>query len=121
MGMEYLFKQDDFEMVQYDCVVVSAPALVSGLAGYGFAKLEEKKNYAVRCVGFLGLRISMVTFHLTSLATIIYAVFRSIILNTLNVVTFKTIKCLRSATLQTDEMIRLMFTGGQKKPFNAPA
>lgn len=103
-------------MKNFDYAVISAPALLAGLAGYGFTRLEEKNNCVSKCVGFFGLRISVITFHVTSLATIIYAVFKSIIVNTLNIITFNKIKCLIACREHTDNGLRMMFVSNVKKP-----
>lgn len=103
-------------MPNIDYVVMSAPALMAGLAGYGFSKLEEKKSCPAKFIGFFGLRISVITFHVTSLVTLVYAIFKSVVLTSLNLITFNKIRCLRASQQQTNIALRMMFLANEKKP-----
>lgn len=109
-------------MLNYDCVLVSAPALISALAGHTFAKLEQRNNIPSKCLGFFGLRICVITFHLTSFLTTIYAVFKSCVLTILNILSFNKISCLRTSKIKTDVFLSEIFGANiKKKPASAIA
>ncbi len=94
-----------------DYIVLSTPLLLTGAAASGCGLLESKKSSVLKTIGYLGNRLSVITFALAGIPLLIYTLAKAVLFKTLYLLTFQKVYCFKQLSNQADNALKIFLVG----------